>query len=63
LKPSELSNDVAGFDELNWLESGDSVADPLFGTFKVLFNGGNYALDDSDKGMFKVSGGDNELNS
>jgi len=61
LKPSELSNDVAGFDEKNWLEAGEEVMDPLFGTFKVIFNGGNYALDDEDKGMFSLNGADDEL--
>jgi len=59
--PAELAGDIAGFDEANWLESGDSVVDPLFGTFEVLFNGGNYALEDEAKSTFKLNGGSDEL--
>lgn len=60
-KPTDLANDISGFDETNWLEAGQSITDPLFGAFEVLFNGGNYALDDEAKTPIKVTGGDNEL--
>lgn len=53
--PSELRDDVAGFDEIEYLEVGDSVTDPLFGTFSVQFVGGNYELEDEGKAMFEVS--------
>lgn len=61
LKPTEFAGDLTGFDETNWLESGDSVADPLFGTFEVLFNGGNYELEDESKSKVEFVGGADEL--
>jgi len=60
-QPSDLSNDLSGFDEVNYLEAGKSVVDPLFGTFKVSFAGGNYALDDSDKAAFSLKNSGNDV--
>ncbi|MGM5483912.1 MAG: hypothetical protein ACQER9_03285 [Nanobdellota archaeon] len=53
--PEELDGDVSGFDEVEYIEAGDSVTDPLFGTFDIDFFGGNYELDDEDKASFEIS--------
>ena len=52
--PSELNNDVAGWDETEFIEVGSSVSDPLFGTFSVEFVGSNYEMDDKAKAMLDI---------
>lgn len=61
--PRDLSGDVEGFDEVNFLLAGESVADPVFGTVEVRFEGPNMALDSSSKAhvRFAQSGRNMEL--
>lgn len=59
--PTDLSNDVSGFDEKSYALVGDKISDPLFGTFAVNFVGPNYALDDSSKSQIKFTAGSDDL--
>lgn len=61
--PEKLNNDIDGYDEINFLLSGESVKDPLFGTFSTVFEGASAALDDSAKSYVRLvqNGEDLEL--
>ena len=53
--PDNLNKDVPGYDEVEFVEAGDSVTDPLFGTFSVDFVGPNYDLESEDKALVEVN--------
>jgi hypothetical protein len=61
--PRDLSNDVAGFPEINFLAVGEKAVDPIFETFGVHFSGPNMALDSDAKAkvQFIQSGRDAQL--
>ncbi len=52
--PEELNDDIEGFDETNFLLVGESVTDPLFGTFSTVFEGSTADLDDEAKSYVRM---------
>ena len=57
--PSDLSDDVEGFDETEYLMAGDTLLDPLFGTLEVSFVGPTSELmDEETKSHVRVEGTD-----
>ncbi|MFT4326674.1 MAG: hypothetical protein ACMXYK_04185 [Candidatus Woesearchaeota archaeon] len=55
--PYNLRNDVSGFDRVEELLPGDSISDPLFGTFEIRFEGMNFDLRDSAKAHVALEAG------
>jgi hypothetical protein len=61
--PSRVDDDdVEGFDEVNFIQSGDNVTDPVFSAFNIDFVGPNYEFDDEDaKTVVEFKAGDDDL--
>ena len=59
--PSDLDNDVPGFDQTDFLLQGESITDPLFGTFDLIFEGPNFPPMDTTQSHILFQGGDDEF--